>query len=153
LDGSELATRSLRHAETLAQKFDATLVLLRATLSPTELILAEASAGAVPVSPAFVDPTKMAADDHRDATAYLEPLAERLRTNGLSVEIAEPEGDAASAILAQARDGRADLIAMTTHGLGGLGRAIFGSVADEVLRHAPCPLLLVRVAESPGHDS
>jgi nucleotide-binding universal stress UspA family protein len=36
------------------------------------------------------------------------------------------------------------LILMTTHGRSGLGRAIFGSTADSVLRHAHCPVLLVR---------
>jgi nucleotide-binding universal stress UspA family protein len=34
---------------------------------------------------------------------------------------------------------------MTTHGRSGLGRAIFGSTADSVLRHATCPVLLVRI--------
>jgi nucleotide-binding universal stress UspA family protein len=36
------------------------------------------------------------------------------------------------------------VIALTTHGRGGLGRLVFGSVNDEVLRKAPCPVLLVR---------
>jgi nucleotide-binding universal stress UspA family protein len=37
-----------------------------------------------------------------------------------------------------------DLIAMTTHGRSGLGRALLGSVAEEVVWTAPCPVLLVR---------
>ena len=36
---------------------------------------------------------------------------------------------------------------MTTHGRGGLGRLVFGSVADAVLRSATCPVLLVRVRD------
>jgi nucleotide-binding universal stress UspA family protein len=40
-----------------------------------------------------------------------------------------------------------ELIALTTHGRGGLGRLVFGSVADEVLRKAACPLLLVRATK------
>jgi nucleotide-binding universal stress UspA family protein len=36
---------------------------------------------------------------------------------------------------------------MTTHGRSGLGRVFFGSVADNVLRHAPCPVLLVRITD------
>ena len=47
----------------------------------------------------------------------------------------------------RAREFGAGLIAMTTHGRGGLGRLMFGSVADAVLRHAPCPVLLVGVRE------
>jgi universal stress protein A len=38
------------------------------------------------------------------------------------------------------------MILMTTHGRSGLGRLFFGSVADAVLRHAPCPVLLVRIS-------
>jgi nucleotide-binding universal stress UspA family protein len=61
-----------------------------------------------------------------------------------------PEGDAAAVLHGRARALRADLIAMTTHGRGGLGRALFGSVVDDMLRHAPCAVLLVRVAEEHG---
>jgi hypothetical protein len=43
-----------------------------------------------------------------------------------------------------ARRSNSDLIAPTTHGRGGLGRLVFGSAADQVLRKAPCPVLLVR---------
>ena len=41
---------------------------------------------------------------------------------------------------------------MTTHGRSGLERAVLGSVADEVLRSAPCPVLLVRVNEDSGKE-
>jgi nucleotide-binding universal stress UspA family protein len=150
LDGSALAERVLPHAEALGQKFGATLVLLRATTPPAEIIAAEAAAGVIPVSPAIADPVALTEAEQRDAATYLRGLAERLRSAGHVVEIDEPEGRTAAAILTRARDLRADLIAMTTHGLGGLGRAIFGSVADEVLRHAPCPVLLVRVTEPDG---
>jgi nucleotide-binding universal stress UspA family protein len=119
-------------------------------VSAADLIRAQAAAGAILVSPGLADATQVAAEDRRGAAAYVQALAERLRAGGLSVEVAEPEGEAAAAILAQAHALRADLIAMTTHGLGGLGRALFGSVADEVLRHAPCPVLLVRVSEPEG---
>ena len=37
-----------------------------------------------------------------------------------------------------------DLIVLTSHGEGGLARWTFGSVADKVARHSPCPVLLVR---------
>lgn len=59
----------------------------------------------------------------------------------------------ASAILESAQQLEADLIAMTTHGRGGLGRLVLGSVADEVVRHAVCPLLLVRVKTSASPDT
>lgn len=53
-------------------------------------------------------------------------------------------GDAADAILEAAAEEKADLIVMGTHGRGGLSRMLLGSVAEHVLRRAPCPVLTVR---------
>jgi nucleotide-binding universal stress UspA family protein len=53
-------------------------------------------------------------------------------------------GEAVAEILAGAREVGADLIAMTTHGRGGLGRLLFGSVAEAVLRQAETPVFLMR---------
>jgi nucleotide-binding universal stress UspA family protein len=80
---------------------------------------------------------------------YLNRVKQRLAKDGIDVDTEQPEGRAAEAIVASARKHQADLIAMTTHGRSGLGRALLGSVADEVVRTAPCPVLLVRnVAQS-----
>jgi nucleotide-binding universal stress UspA family protein len=67
---------------------------------------------------------------------------------GIAVETSTPEGPPEHAILEAARGWPADLIVMTTHGRTGLGRLVFGSVAEAVLRSAPCPVLLIRVAEA-----
>jgi nucleotide-binding universal stress UspA family protein len=79
------------------------------------------------------------------ADAYLEGVAERLREDGLSVatHLAEGEG-AANMIAAMADELEADLIALATHGHGGLRRAMIGSVADKVLRSSPLPLMVLR---------
>jgi nucleotide-binding universal stress UspA family protein len=53
-------------------------------------------------------------------------------------------GSPASAICRFAADEHCDLVVMLTHGRTGLTRIIMGSVAEEVLRHAPCPVLLLR---------
>jgi nucleotide-binding universal stress UspA family protein len=70
-----------------------------------------------------------------------------LAGKGFEVHCEEPVDRAAEAIVASARRNRADLIAMTTHGRSGLGRALLGSVADEVVRTAQCPVLLVLLTE------
>lgn len=76
---------------------------------------------------------------------YLSTLAARLAERGVLTSIHPPErGDSAEAVLRVASESDADLIAMTTRGLGGLDRAIFGSTSDEVLRKAPCAVLVVR---------
>jgi len=56
------------------------------------------------------------------------------------------EGDPATVIAETAQDAAADLIVMGTHGRSGLPRLVMGSVAEDVLRRAPCPVLTVRDA-------
>lgn len=147
LDGSALAERVLPHAQALAERFGATVALLRATPPPEQLALSAGPDGA-----AFLDVAAMRRDERREADRYLRAVATRLAGQGLVVERERPEGTAAEAIVERARGSRADLIAMTTHGRGGFGRLVFGSVADEVLRRAPCPVLLVRVHDGSAAD-
>jgi nucleotide-binding universal stress UspA family protein len=144
LDGSALAERVLPYVEALAREFASELLLLRAT--PTAgAVVAAISAGVDPETEPAVDPTPILEAEHQEADAYLQAVAERLEKGGFAVSREQPEAPAAEAILECSRSQAADLIAMTTHGRGGLGRLVFGSVADEVLRAAPCPVLLVRV--------
>jgi nucleotide-binding universal stress UspA family protein len=75
-------------------------------------------------------------------------VAGRLEAAGVAVERRRLDGPAGESVVAAAREGGADLIAMTTHGRGGLGRLVMGSVADYVLQHAPCPVLLVRSTQT-----
>jgi nucleotide-binding universal stress UspA family protein len=77
------------------------------------------------------------------AREQLEKLAASLRRPGLTIEVMAEEGYAADVILERARVGRADLIAMGTHGRSGLGRLFIGSTAERVLPFAPCPVLTV----------
>jgi nucleotide-binding universal stress UspA family protein len=63
---------------------------------------------------------------------------------GVAVEYALEEGDAVEAILETARQSPCDLIVLGTHGRSGLGRLLMGSVAEQVVRKAPCPVLTVR---------
>lgn len=60
--------------------------------------------------------------------------------SGMSTSLAMVEGNPAEAILKYAREQRVDLIMMPTHGYGPFRRFILGSVAERVLREAPCPV-------------
>ena len=62
-------------------------------------------------------------------------------------------GDAGTEILLVARRLRANLIVMATHGRKGVRRLILGSVAERVVREAPCPVLTVRPQEAPSRSS
>jgi nucleotide-binding universal stress UspA family protein len=59
-------------------------------------------------------------------------------------------GDPAGEILKLADAETADLIVLGTHGRGGLGRLLMGSVAEAVLRKAPCPVLTVKTLSPTG---
>jgi nucleotide-binding universal stress UspA family protein len=135
LDGSETAEAILPFAEEVAGPHGAEIVLVRVAepLSPGE---ARAAAGVAAPDASFVR--------ELEARQYLARAAERLVGRGLRVRTDVRMGAAAAQILAAAAEVRADLIAMSTHGRGGVGRLLFGSVAEAVLRGARVPVLLIR---------
>jgi nucleotide-binding universal stress UspA family protein len=154
LDGSARAELVLPYVEALAEQFGSSVILLRAT-TPAEAIAAPPAAATMPplapnAAAIPINPTAVVAAERREVESHLRGLAQRLRSRGLVVSHEQHEGAAADVIIARARELDASLIAMTTHGRGGLARLVFGSTADAVLRHTPCPVLLVRVAEEPG---
>jgi nucleotide-binding universal stress UspA family protein len=128
LDGSELAERALPYATALARASDGTLMLLQA-----------------------VDAIGLARrpEDEPDPLTRLQASVATLRAGGVK---AEPYlshrymEEVGQAIARSARERAADLIVMSTHGRGGLGRWIYGSVADAVLREAAVPVLLIPAA-------
>jgi nucleotide-binding universal stress UspA family protein len=64
---------------------------------------------------------------------------------GLTVERKVIQGDAGKEIVALAKETKCDLIVMGTHGRTGLGRLLMGSVAEQIVRRAPCPVLTVKM--------
>jgi nucleotide-binding universal stress UspA family protein len=64
--------------------------------------------------------------------------------SGIAVRLAVGRGDPAREIVRAAREQGVDLIVMATHGWKGWRHLVFGSVAERVLREAPCPVLVVR---------
>lgn len=74
----------------------------------------------------------------------LEQWAAKARQRGLKARTVVRTGTPHQEIVALATDERADLVVIGTHGRGGLNRALLGSVADRVVRLAPCPVLTVR---------
>jgi nucleotide-binding universal stress UspA family protein len=150
VDGSPLAEVVLPHAVALARRFGATVELVRAYAPPPSLLAASA-ASALPGTGPVLDPGPFIAAGRQEAELYLEQLEGRLRRAGVAVEHRRLDGAPGEAIAAESRRADVDLIAMTTHGRGGLGRLVLGSVADHVLHHAACPVLLVR-ADTPAPD-
>ncbi len=91
----------------------------------------------------------------QEKTFYREEMAAELDRlaapdAGVRMERRLEEGDIVPQILRVVREARCDLIVMGTHGRTGLGRLLLGSVAEQVLRTAPCPVLTVRAPSQPA---
>jgi nucleotide-binding universal stress UspA family protein len=138
LDGSEVAEAIIPFILEIAGPLDleVTLVRVNEPLPPTVV------EGAAQVM--FEDPET----ERIDAEEYLAPLAAELRERGVKTKTQVRSGRAAEEIVEAARDANADLIAMTTHGRSGLGRLLFGSVAETVLRETHLPVFLMRTTEA-----
>jgi nucleotide-binding universal stress UspA family protein len=82
-----------------------------------------------------------------NAHALLDSVAAELRARGFEVETVVRMGDPRAEICEEARRWGADLIVVSSRGRSGLRRLLMGSVAQSVVRHAPCTVEVVREAE------
>ena len=136
IDFSANAERALDYACDLAAKLGARVHVVNAIGA----MLPE-------LSVALTD--QMLATIRHNNASVLDKLIGPRRERASFGEVSVVDGDAREAILKAARAVGADLIVMGTHGRRGISRALLGSVAEEVLRRAPCPVLTVREAAQP----
>ncbi len=144
LDGSRLAEQILPYAIEQSLRFNSKVVLLQVFTIPGTVAAAEAQAAPT------VTPDLMQEEVQRlgaEAKTYLEEVATPLREKGLDVTCVALQGAAGEVIVSYAQKESVDLIALATHGHSGLGRVIFGSVADHVLRESGLPILLIKPQE------
>ena len=140
LDGSTLAAQALSHAQTLAELFKSELILFRA--APRASNLAEVLED---------NRSVLHLDDRQEqlvdeANRYLTALIDDLELHQIKTRVVVEVGLPAETIIDYAAGNEIDLIVMSTHGRTGLSRWVYGSVADKVLRGAPCPVFLVRAS-------
>jgi nucleotide-binding universal stress UspA family protein len=148
LDGSRLAEQIVPYATEEAIRFQGKLVLLQVVPEPVAFSPGIPGEGLVPIqTDIMLEGTKEALGRARD---YLEKLATRLRKRGIQVETVAIPGRAGEAILDYANTNSVKLITIATHGRGGLRRAVFGSVADYVLRESGLPVLVIRPQDEKG---
>ncbi|HZU99183.1 MAG TPA: universal stress protein, partial [Planctomycetota bacterium] len=141
-DFSPGARAALEHAIAFAARFGARLYLFHS------VEVREKGDPDVPHDPARVDDFYELAE--RRAREELEALRGRLeapRAAPVSIVECVRIGVPADEIVAFAEEKGADLIIVGTHGRTGLRRVLVGSVAESVVRRAPCPVLAVRVTE------
>lgn len=97
--------------------------------------------------PIYLDAADAARRQHEQLA---REMTAQLQAAGLRAEADRREGDAATEILAAARESKADLIVLGTHGRTGLARLVLGSVARNVIQHAGCSVLVVHESTSPA---
>lgn len=141
VDFSPHADRGFRYAATLAHSLGAKLALLYVVEDPfvtgawnSEIVVANV--------PELLD--NLIADAQRQ----LGTLKESAAAMGVTAETTVVTGRPAQAIIDHATEGGFDLIVMGTHGRTGISHVVMGSVAERVLRKAPCPVLTVKAAEA-----
>lgn len=120
LDGSDLAAQVLPHVRVLSTLFEARVTFMRAT------------------------PDEPPNDDVGPGPDFLSFAAADLASTGIATDTLVVQGRPAEAILDAAAKQAVDLIAMCTHGRGGIRRFVLGSVAANLIGNTTMPLLLVR---------
>ena len=140
VDGSPTANAGLREALKLAIDQKARLMIAHVVEEPISMMAPEAST----YIGEMIDTMR---ESGQDVVAKAVALAEK---NGVKTETAVMESFstvAADQILRQARKWKADLIVLGTHGRRGLRRLVLGSDAEQIVRSAEVPVLLVRAKE------
>jgi nucleotide-binding universal stress UspA family protein len=127
-DFSDRSDYAFRLACSLSRDYDARLVILHVASPPVTVVGDAMWVG--PIEPNF--------------TELKDKLLRLKGPDPKRVERRLEEGDPAAEILRVARESKCDLIVMGTHGRRGLGRLLMGSVAEQVVRKAPCPVVTVK---------
>jgi nucleotide-binding universal stress UspA family protein len=136
-DFSECARRAVPAAADLARLLGARVICLHVVEPVVPPVGWTPMAGTLPAA---------------DFGEQLDELAERElpafsggeEFEGLDVEELVAHGEPAAEIVRAARERGAGLIVISSHGRTGLGRILFGSTAEAVVRHAHCPVLVVK---------
>jgi nucleotide-binding universal stress UspA family protein len=131
LDGSEHSTRALKVAVQMALKFDGKITLIHVY-----------SIGVLEISPTpvheFIEAIR------KVGAGILADGEKRVKAEGVQVETLLIEGHAVEQIVKACKEGRFDPIVMGARGLSRIKKMLLGSVSDGVVRHACCPVLVVK---------
>ena len=134
-DGSPASEPASEQAIDLAAQVEARLLVVSVVASGRQPSEAAASHAADSTS----------SSDSRDSlAAQAQGIVQRARAAGANATFLVWEGEAGEAIVAAADSESADLIVVGSHGRSGVSRFLIGSVSDFVVRHAHCPVMVVR---------
>src|SRR5450432_2641038 len=138
-DLSPCSSRALASAQEFASAFGATIDLLYVWSAPS-LVAPESV-----ITGVGINEQPLLEWIRHSASEQLTKFEAEARQSGIAVRGSLCEaGDPASTILERAAAGKYDLLVLGTHGRTGISHVIMGSVAEKVVRRAPCPVLTVR---------
>ena len=139
VDFSDFSRHALAQAVVIARWYDATLTVFHAyAAGPPPVLLS--SYGMVPLEPVHAPPSP---ETHATVVAELQRFTDGIGASDVQMRFEARPGAVVRAILDEAKSLSADLIVLGTHGRGGVDRLVLGSVAEKILRKAPCPVLTV----------
>lgn len=136
-DFSDTSKKAFAPALTLARKFGAKIILAYVedfSLAPLVEYVA-------------IDIEEIRERQHEQAQKRLREIVEKDFGRGVAVEVETPMGVPHQEIARLAKERKADLIVIATHGRGFISQLILGSTTEKVLRHSPCPVLIVRSSD------
>lgn len=136
-DFSECGNYALSYAASLARTFGASILCVH-VIEP--MVPAVGYSGMTEPLP-LADISEQLEDS---AGRELPKMGEREECAGLEVQELIVHGEAAAEIVRVAKERNIDLIVVSSHGRTGLGRMLFGSTAEAVVRHASCPVMVVK---------
>jgi len=136
-DFSGCANYALPYAAAIARAVDATVICVNVVEPIVPAVGYTGMAEAMPIA-------EMSEQMEDSAERELPDVMRCEDLRGLKVEEVIGHGDAAAEIVRVADEQEVDLIVISSHGRTGLGRIIFGSTAEAVVRHARCPVLVVK---------
>ncbi|MDA1000148.1 MAG: universal stress protein [bacterium] len=140
LDMSEVSPEVLKAGMEIANKWEAAVVALHVAPEP-EYLLREMSELE---KTQRIHETKIKEDEHQRLEDTLSGMLRKAEAGATAKAIVVWGGDPASDIVQFAGAGEFDLIVMGTHGRNGVSRMVIGSVAEKVIRTAPCPVFVIR---------
>ncbi len=139
LDFSEQSKEALRYARPFAEEFEARVILLHVVETPFYPV----EVGYTPVEMPWLEENLI-----NEARTRLEVVAEKELQAAFPVETIVRTGKPYQVINDVARELEADLVVLSTHGYTGFKHVLLGSTAERVIRHAHCPVMVVRRPEA-----
>jgi nucleotide-binding universal stress UspA family protein len=145
VDFSEASKRALEYAAALARWYDAGLTVMHAAGVPAGIPVA------VQAGPVVPEPPGLALARRTELRATLGRFVAPVEDGLLKIDLQVHDGYPVEEIVDLAEQAHTALIVMGTHGRKGLQRFVLGSVAEKVIRLAPCPVLIVPPRDAVRH--